>query len=513
MANGWTTASQRSQAAPALNQWIANQLGAATGISISVYIDEVQQTYTLDDFGLQAIDLLYLIHPDPDNPNSPLVDLITYTLRTTDSLSADVSIRIDFTEEAGDWPAGNSSIYQLQPKIAQLKELLSDAKPLSAEDLSIPVEDLEIVDTRKQDLAELVGRIGPAKDNLLQLKADLDQFLLDHPEEITSATAFAAARDYLWSAFHFGLPNAISNIGIEEDAEAATNLLQRVQLIANALAKKESAIIAIEATLTEDLENYKAVMKWIKIGKEIFGQAFPVIPKFDFDDPDDLTSQLGTDPNKKLNFTNLEPLSMDNWLQGMSKVRKKMGALEMQRLFQELSDQTVPALQAIQLPFQTGDYWLGIDYPDDHQPAGDKLSLITLESEYLLDGPNRSAGLILDEWTELIPNKEEVSGISFNYDQPDAVAPQSLLLAVSPTQTGKWDWDDLIYTLIDTLELAKNRAVEPDHLEQSVFGQILPAVVAEVVPPQVAEDGYANPLGTQVVMDFMDNLPPVEQVE
>ena len=100
-ANGWTTASQRSQAAPALNQWVAEQLEAADSIRISVYVDEVQQTYTLDDFGLQAVDLLYLIHPDPDNPNSPLVDLITYTLRTTDGLSVDTAIRIDLCGRGG----------------------------------------------------------------------------------------------------------------------------------------------------------------------------------------------------------------------------------------------------------------------------------------------------------------------------------------------------------------------------------------------------------------------------
>ena len=89
--------------------------------------------------------------------------------------------------------------------------------------------------------------------------------------------------------------------------------------------------------------------------------------------------------------------------------------------------------------------------------------------------------------------------------------PQSLLLAVTPKITGKWDWDDLIYTMIDTLDLAKNRAVEPDHLENSVFGQVLPAVISEVVPPQLRPDEFYNPLGTQVVLDYLDNSPPEEE--
>jgi hypothetical protein len=103
----------------------------------------------------------------------------------------------------------------------------------------------------------------------------------------------------------------------------------------------------------------------------------------------------------------------------------------------------------------------------------------------------------------------ETTGIAFNYDQPDAKAPNTLLLAVTPKVTGQWQWDDLVYTLNDTLELAKNRAVEPDHLEDTVFGQILPAIMTEIVPPQLlpedsddSADAQDNPLGLQVVTDF-----------
>ena len=43
-------------------------------------------------------------------------------------------------------------------------------------------------------------------------------------------------------------------------------------------------------------------------------------------------------------------------------------------------------------------------------------------------------GLLLDEWVEEIPGKEELTGISFQYNQPDSQPPQSLLLAISPTK-------------------------------------------------------------------------------
>ncbi len=52
-------------------------------------------------------------------------------------------------------------------------------------------------------------------------------------------------------------------------------------------------------------------------------------------------------------------------------------------------------------------------------------------------------------------------------------------------------------------------ALEPENLENTVFGQLLPSLLTEVVPPQLlpdtADDGtnpQDNPLGLQVVTDF-----------
>ena len=35
----------------------------------------------------------------------------------------------------------------------------------------------------------------------------------------------------------------------------------------------------------------------------------------------------------------------------------------------------------------------------------------------------------------------ENTGISFRFNQPNAVPPQALLLAVTPEETGSWSWD------------------------------------------------------------------------
>ncbi len=91
--------------------------------------------------------------------------------------------------------------------------------------------------------------------------------------------------------------------------------------------------------------------------------------------------------------------------------------------------------------------------------------------------PNgEQSGLVIDEWSETIPNKVETSGIAIHYDQPNSEPPQTLLLAVSPQITGKWKWDDLAAILHDTLDRAKKRGVEPDFLGASPYSQLLPAI-------------------------------------
>src|SRR5258708_7691557 len=58
---------------------------------------------------------------------------------------------------------------------------------------------------------------------------------------------------------------------------------------------------------------------------------------------------------------------------------------------------------------------------------------------------------------------------------------QTVLLAVTPEETGSWNWDDLVGILSDTLQRAKRRAVEPEQLEKqgTVWNAFAPALVSE----------------------------------
>ena len=95
-------------------------------------------------------------------------------------------------------------------------------------------------------------------------------------------------------------------------------------------------------------------------------------------------------------------------------------------------------IEPAQLPYTAGDYWLGIEYPSSYTPAGDSVSLLLINPEQLQTAGVQS-GFVIDEWIEMIPGKQQTTGITFNYNNPNASPPQSLLLAVTPANNQSMD--------------------------------------------------------------------------
>jgi hypothetical protein len=83
------------------------------------------------------------------------------------------------------------------------------------------------------------------------------------------------------------------------------------------------------------------------------------------------------------------------------------------------------------------------------------------------------AGLLVDEWVEAVPSAEETTGLAFHFDGPGSRAPHAILLAVTPDSRTAWDLETLEATVLETLELARLRAVDLTALGE--VGQYLPA--------------------------------------
>jgi hypothetical protein len=143
-------------------------------------------------------------------------------------------------------------------------------------------------------------------------------------------------------------------------------------------------------------------------------------------------------------------------------------------------------LNPVQLPYRANDNWIAVEFPSSNTDgtvfgiSDDTLSIVIHgEPAFLTAGAQ--SGLLIDDWTEMVPNKEEITGLAFNYNQPNAVAPQALLLAVTPEEKGKWSWEELVGIVNDTFLRAKLRAVEPkllDTVNKPEVGVLLPALLA-----------------------------------
>jgi hypothetical protein len=110
---------------------------------------------------------------------------------------------------------------------------------------------------------------------------------------------------------------------------------------------------------------------------------------------------------------------------------------------------------------------------------GGRLSIVA-HAPVAIDTSKPLAGLLVDEWVEVVPNPIETTGLAFHYNTPNARAPQAILLAVVPDDRPTWDVETLEATVMETLELAQLRAVDLSVLKE--VGQFVPALYVAQPP-------------------------------
>jgi hypothetical protein len=125
-----------------------------------------------------------------------------------------------------------------------------------------------------------------------------------------------------------------------------------------------------------------------------------------------------------------------------------------------------------------------LEFDSSTTTPNDRL-LYTAHFAYPFDRNAQQCGLLIDEWPELVPGRDVVSGLTFHFDRPSSQPPQTVLLAVPSALTGHWRWDDLVAALLETFEAAKARAVEPAQVDSSSYAQFLPATLMAVTLYQI----------------------------
>ncbi|MFD5011906.1 hypothetical protein [Streptomyces chartreusis] len=166
-----------------------------------------------------------------------------------------------------------------------------------------------------------------------------------------------------------------------------------------------------------------------------------------------------------------------DWVTARHGTRPQLAAADRLLLAAEVLSGAAPARSVVaQSPFKPGAPWVG------HAPTAERhASTVVLwdTSADAANGAEPCAGLLLDEWTEVLPQApgssgkpEEIVAAAFHVDRPDARAPQAVLLAVPPDVDRPWVLEDLHAIVEEAFTLARVRTL--DRLDLPELGDAVP---------------------------------------
>jgi hypothetical protein len=278
-------------------------------------------------------------------------------------------------------------------------------------------------------------------------------------------------REALVRAAYLGLPGAFPISARGDDNGARDSLVSQAGAIAIELASRLARVAALDAAFdragASATEQRDHDVERLKI---LFGKGFIVLPRFTAGDPGEIAQAFAASDAVQGG----NPGEAVKWFRRMTRVRPGVTRMGDAFLYADaLVGTDVLDLSVGQLPFQAGDRWIGLPIDDNHPVEANRVSLVASLPESF-DAFAPIAGLVVDEWVETLPSPTETTGLAFHFDQPDARAPNAVLIAVPPDPRKLWDLGTLEKILLETLDLVKIRAVDTHALTD--LGQFLPAL-------------------------------------
>jgi hypothetical protein len=468
----WPTNTQqvRARAEPLLNAWAATLLPRPAQVRCRVDIVHPGDSpvaiteVALTILELSPLDALFMAEGQEEAQRSELEQRLLYKVLRQFSLPADTEVRLSFTRRPG-WADTVVSFGEFFEMTRTVRKLLSSARSLDGRDLSLP----ESPAPAGLNVQELSQRTTQALQSLRQAQQALHALLpTEEAEREGAAVNLEALRVALMQMAAFGIQGAVPVSVASEGPEARATLLLQARSVAKEVQRRLDRIAALERTFNaaqaapESHRDHDLARM-----KEIFGADFRVLPRVTLANAANLTEAFGASFTLQAN----DPLAAIAWFQRASRVREGVTRLHAAMLYGEtLGDGGVLNLQVGQLPYQLGDRWVALpSAPDKTVPVG-RLSLVAqmpMAQPVRFDQP--LAGLLIDEWVEVVPSRRETTGLTFHYDQPNSAAPQALLLAVPADGRAAWDLDSLEAIMRETMELARLRAVPPASRHETVW--------------------------------------------
>jgi uncharacterized coiled-coil DUF342 family protein len=534
--------SHKAKMEAGLNAWLKGVIGdPATLVCIVSHMvgdTEEQEEVAMADLGLEPIDLVYMMSKDLETSKnnaeaSELESRIAFHYRRTNNLDDDVTIRIQFT---GSIAAGRKFLGNTLPLLKTLKSIITDSRPLHALDFDPPSKKsladktnpsgyaLPELQTRVENIGAEFEECFNTLTNITITKIDgttstdvplgdlfdvldaEDQSFADIQFSFTVANALAL-QSALIAIDGFGLSDTFPQLTDVMSDTRKIVLLEQARATSRRMTDTMDKVDDLLNSLSQpaNSETEKKVAILIEAGKALFGDDFNILPRFTYNNPTDIQqsdahrAQLLSHATNQLQMT----FAAEEWMQKSAAIRPRLAKWDYVRTLYELHNDGQLELAPTQLPYRAEDSWLAVQFPETNADGSafnitdDTLSIVIHGSDAFTTEKDQ-CGLLIDDWTENICDKESITGLTFNYNQPDAQAPQALLLAVTPNETGNWNWDELVGILNDTLLRAKLRAIEPgllDTQKKPELGVLLPAIMST----------YSQQ-GLDISLDYRDNI-------
>jgi hypothetical protein len=450
--------SVRAAADPILNLWAARLIGDPRNVRCTIerldeVTNEVAETHRFmlseAGLGLLQIDVVYGVPAQVRaGEASEIEQLVLYHARhRTGGFAANARLRIQHARPV-DLGRFELTLMEMLEQARALRRLLATARAAEPEDLTPP----ERSTTGTIDLAQLETRTTRAEGHLLSAHRNLELLVVQGAAADVESLRTALLR--LWG---FGLSPAVPVVAAGVDARARTALLmQATALLKESKARldRRAALIVIPPAADVRARRDQLLARM----RAVFGDSFVAMPLFSCENAAELAGALAGSTLLQRG----DPLASHNWFTRSARVRDGVARMAAAlRGAEVLNTGERLDLRVAQLPFDSADRWAALPAePRTTVPAG-KISLV-IQAAATLDITQPIYGLLVDEWVDMVPSATETTAITFQFNPPDACAPQSVLLAVPPVPHAPWTAATLHRVLTETLFMAKLRALDPE---------------------------------------------------
>jgi hypothetical protein len=470
---GWAPASTspRASANPTLNAWAARLLGDPTKVRCFVERladsgSTVAQTHVfpLSALAVTPLDVVYAVNARRGAdaaapPLSPLEERVLYhARRATHGFSADAPLSVQ--SRPADLAPGELSLFDVIEQAAALRALLAGARAVDLDDLQPP----DRASGGTIEISDLDTRTGAAEEAFIAVHDALKALVKSGEAADPSALQAAMLRMH-----DFGLSGAIP-VTADDDALARVALLQQAGALLKESEARKIKSAALRGLSPEPDPRRRRNQLFDRL-RAVFGEGMPVTARFRA--APDAAQALRQALEASTRIQGDDPLAVYTWFLRGERVREGLGrfgaplrAAEILGLRERLD------LHVAQLPYDSADRWAGLPPTAGKPIPAGQLSLVVQATDPI-DTDQTLSGLWIDDWVEIVPNRSEATAVTFQYNAPDACAPQTVLLAVPPDPAEPWTVATLYRVLVETLDLAKLRAVPLEEIGE--IAQYLPA--------------------------------------